>query len=941
MVTLGRAGRLQWRARAAAGTLVHEGARRRWPLLMVRCAAAVLVLAGLGAQAQSTPVASDGRAGPIEVTRVEGIAEYRLANGLQILLNPDASKPTTTVNVTYHVGSRYESYGETGMAHLLEHLMFKGSPKHPHVWAEFTKRGLSANGSTWYDRTNYFASFAANEDNLKWYLQWQADAMVNSYIARKDLDSEMTVVRNEMEMGENDPGRILMEKTISAMYQWHNYGKSTIGARADVEGVDITHLQAFYRRYYQPDNATLIVSGKFDAPEVLKWIQASFGAIPRPHRALPSFYTLDAAQDGERSVTLRRVGGVPLLYVGYHIVSGADPDYAAFALLSIILGDSPSGRLHHRLVDAHLATEAFAFTEALADPGFMLLGAQLGADQDRGAAAAGLQDEAEAFASRPITQQELDRARSKWLNDWEAGFADPQHLGVALSESVAQGDWRLFFLTRDRIRALKLEDVQRVATSYLVASNRTVGEYVPTPQPQRAPAPHRVDVAAQLQDFHPVAQAKPVQAFDASPHNIDASTQREAIREGLQTALLAKPTRGEAVKADLVLHFGNLKSLADWGVSDDAMASLLEKGSLQLNRQQVQDRLDALQAEWAFSVSPGVLHVSLSTKRDHLPALIDLLADVLQHPAFKAEDFQELQAQALSSIEAERKEPQAVLQEAVERQVDPYDAHDVRHARSFDEQQALWSQLALDKVKAFHATFIDASHAEFSAVGDFDPKAVREAVARNFASWHGKTAFERIALPLYEAKPVHLVLRTPDKQNAALQAVLALPLSDRDADYPALMLANHLLGGGGNSRLWNRIREHDGLSYGVSSSVAWSNQDENSQWEVSAIFAPQNREKVEQALQEEIARALKDGFTQAELETGKQSLLNYRQLSRAQDGRLAAAWVSNLYLGRDFSVSAKVDAQLQALTLEQVNAALRRYIHPDQLVIGVAGDFAH
>ena len=198
------------------------------------------------------------------VAQAEGISEYRLPNGLQVLLIPDAARPTTTVNLTYRVGSRHEGLGETGMAHLLEHLLFKGSPRHPKVWAEFTQRGLSANGSTWLDRTNYYASFAANEGNLRWYLNWQADAMVNSFIARKDLDSEMTVVRNEMEMGENSPGRILLSQTLAAMYRWHNYGRSTIGARSDVEGVDIAQLKAFYRLHYQPDNATLIVSGKFE-----------------------------------------------------------------------------------------------------------------------------------------------------------------------------------------------------------------------------------------------------------------------------------------------------------------------------------------------------------------------------------------------------------------------------------------------------------------------------------------------------------------------------------------------------------------------------------------------------------------------------------------------------------------------------------------------------
>src|SRR5262245_23762748 len=263
---------------------------------------------------------------PKPVTQVEGITEYRLANGLQVLLAPDDSKPTTTVNVTYHVGSRHENYGETGMAHLLEHLIFKGTPTTRNALAEFSKRGLRANGSTWVDRTNYFASFSANDDNLRWYLGWQADAMVNSFKARKNLDTGRTVVRNEMEMGENDPGRILFEKTLATMYQWHNYGKSTIGARSDVENVDIGRLQAFYRTYYQPDNATLIVSGKFDPARVMGWIDHAFGRIAKPKRTLPRLYTIDPVQDGERSVTLRRVGGTPQALLGYHIPPGAHPD---------------------------------------------------------------------------------------------------------------------------------------------------------------------------------------------------------------------------------------------------------------------------------------------------------------------------------------------------------------------------------------------------------------------------------------------------------------------------------------------------------------------------------------------------------------------------------------------------------------------------------------
>ena len=220
-------------------------------------------------------------AGMSRLSSVEGVEEYALTNGLQILLIKDDSKPTTTVNLTYRVGSKNENYGETGMAHLLEHLLFKGTPGMPGVWSELTKRGLRFNASTSQDRTNYFASLSYNEENLRWYLSWHADAMVNSFIARKDLDTEMTVVRNEMEMGENNAWGILLERVMATAYEWHNYSKNTIGARADVEGVDIRHLQDFYHTWYAPNHCTLVVVGDVEPERVFALAEQYFAPIAR------------------------------------------------------------------------------------------------------------------------------------------------------------------------------------------------------------------------------------------------------------------------------------------------------------------------------------------------------------------------------------------------------------------------------------------------------------------------------------------------------------------------------------------------------------------------------------------------------------------------------------------------------------------------------------
>lgn len=891
------------------------------------------LLGGAPAWARSEPPP------PQAVQSVEGITEYRLANGLQLLFVPDNAKPTTTVNLTYRVGSRHESYGETGMAHLLEHLIFKGSPRHPEVWAEFTRRGLRANGTTSFDRTNYFASFAADDANLQWYLEWQADAMVNSYIAKKDLDSEMTVVRNEMERGENDPQRVMWQRAMATLFQWHNYGKPTIGARSDVENVDIGRLQAFYRTYYQPDNATLIVAGRFDTARVLGWVQRAFGAIPRPARTLPRLYTLEPAQDGERSYTVRRTGGVPLLLAAYHAPAAAHPDYTALEALTQILADTPSGRLHRQLVQTQLAASVWGFAWDLADPGAAMFGAQLAPGQDVAAARDALVAAIESLAREPVTADELSRAKAQWLNEWNRRFTNTDQVGVALSDSIALGDWRLFFLHRDRMRALELADVQRVATQYFVPANRVVGTWVPTEQPLRAPPPERVDVAAMLKGYKGDPAHAQAEAFEPTPANIEARVQRSALASGMKLALLPKGSRGGAVQARLVLHFGDEQSLKGQGQVAEFVAALLDRGTAKLSRQQIQDRLDALQSSARFGGTSSTATVSITSLRDRLPAVIELVGEVLREASFPDDQLEELRAQMLAMIEAQRKEPEALVANAIARHGDPYARGDVRHARSFDEMTADVRAVTAAQLRDFHARYYGATHAEFAASGDLDVAATRAALERAFGAWRSPAPFARVPTPLVERTPTRIVIATPDKQNAVMQVRQPIAANDLDADYPRLLLASRILGQGGNSRLWRRVREQEGLSYDVGAGIDWSAHEPASTWEASAIFAPQNRARVERAFDEEIARALKEGFTQRELDQAKQGLLAGRRLSRSQDGVLAGLLAHNLYLGRDLFLSQRVDEAIAAATLAEVNAALRRHLKPATFVTGVAGDF--
>jgi len=251
--------------------------------------------------------------------------------------------------------------------------------------------------------------------------------------------------------------------------------------------------------------------------------------------------------------------------------------------------------------------------------------------------------------------------------------------------------------------------------------------------------------------------------------------------------------------------------------------------------------------------------------------------------------------------------------------------------------------VTLAQVAAFHRRFYSAAYGEFSAAGDLDPAAVRQALTVAFGNWKqpagGAMPYARAPRPLVALAPTRFIEVTPDKANANLRGLLPVPLMDTDADYPALLMANYLFGSGGSSRLWRRIRESGGLSYDVRSGVDWNADEPNSSWTVSAIFAPQNQPKVEAALREELALSVKEGFAQKELDEARVGLLNLRRLARAQDGNVASQLASDQRLGRTFAFSQRIDEAIEKLSLDQVNAAWRRYIDPARVVLAWGGDF--
>ena len=876
-------------------------------------------------------------AGVAKGASVEGIDEYTLSNGLKVLLFPDATKPTITVNVTYLVGSRNENYGETGMAHLLEHMVFKGAPKHKDIPHELTAHGASPNGSTNADRTNYFETFAATDLNLDWALDLEADRMVNSFIAKKDLDTEMTVVRNEFESGENNPQAILSERVYATAFLWHNYGKTTIGSRTDIENVPIERLQAFYHNWYQPDNAVLVVAGDFDPAKVLPLVNKKFGSIPRPKRVLQKTYTQDPTQDGERLVTLRRVGDTQEVMAAYHVPAASHQDAAALDVLAYILGDTPSGRLYKALVDTKKAAYAYGYNDSMREAGMLLFGASVRKENSLEEARDILVKTVEDAASVEISTSGVERARTAMLKNVELALKSPDRLGIRLSESMADGDWRLFFLQRDRMKAVTAADVKRVAAQYLKSSNRTMGLFYPTEKADRAEVPPPPDVNALVKDYKGGEALAAGEVFDPSTENIDKRTIHTALKGGLKLAMLPKKTRGASVQVVISLNMGAEDTLMGLGSVPDLTGAMLMRGTLKHTRQQIKDEFDRLKTR----ASIGGGYVTLETDRANLPAALRLAAEVLREPAFPEAEFATLKQEELAGIEEQKSQPEYVADNAYNRYMYPYRPEDPRYTPTTEEQIERIKSAGLDAVKAYHKDFYGTSFGQMAVVGDFNPGEVKALAEETLGGWANVKPFKRMERKYAELKPEKLSLETPDKANANALLGVNFPMRDDNPDYAALKLADYMTGGGFlSSRLAVRIRQKEGLSYGVGCYVWASSLDEISGLSAYAIFNPLNADKLEKAFREELARVAKDGFTEKELKEALTGWLQSRKMSRAQDRQLAGKLSGNEYLGRTMAWDGALEKRAAALTPGEIRDAFNRHIDPAKIVYVQAGDFS-
>jgi zinc protease len=878
---------------------------------------------------------------------VEGITEYMLDNGMKVLLFPDNSSQTITVNITYKVGSRHEGYGEKGMAHLLEHMVFKGTPKHEDIPKELTSHGARPNGTTWYDRTNYFESFNATDENLDWALDLEADRMVNSYIAKEDLESEFSVVRNEFESGENSPTGVLMKKVISTAYLWHNYGQSTIGNRSDIERVPIENLKAFYKKYYRPDNAVLMVTGKFEIEKTLALITKKFNTIKNPSTSLRDVPTIEPPQDGEKRVTLSRVGDLQIISALYHTPAGSHEDYAALAIAEDVLTDQPSGRLYKALIDEKKSSSLWSFAPFTKEPSFIYINVDVPSDKSLSEAETTFLSVLDNFSSNPVTEEELKRAKANILKQIDQIYRNSSFLGTYMSEFIGAGDWRLAFIHRDRIENMTLDQVNDVVKKYFINTNRTVGEFVPTKSPVRIGIPHTEGVEEMVKTYKGKEGYGAGEAFDVSYDNIENRLDSGVLaKSGIEYGLIKKNNRGKTVGVSFAMRNGNVNQLMNKGLTAQYAASLLNKGTKNMSRQAIEDKLSDLKSSIFFRGVNGRVYANISSTEDNLMETLSLMAEMFKNPLFDDTELDKLKTQNLARLEQNKSEPTFIASMQLGQINQHYKKGHPLYSMSIDEQIEAIKAINTEEIKTYYNDFYGISNnATLVVIGNFDETKIKDFFESEFGDFKSDLPFTAISNKFRENKSANESLKTPDKKNAFTTGTLSFESNQYDDDYAALQIAGSIFGGGFlNSRIAGRLRQKDGVSYGAGAgiSVDGDKNDKNSSMYIYAIYAPENADKVQLGFKEEIARFIKDGITEEELKNAVTGWVQSQNVSRAKDNELSSVINNNLYYDRDLNFQKNVESKIKSLTVEDVNNAIKKHfkMYENWTVVN-AGDFTN
>jgi zinc protease len=951
----------------------------------------ILVAASQGAvPSGNRPDAIDG----YELVQIAGgISEYRMpANGLNVLLLEDHSAPVLTFMVTYRVGSRNEVTGTTGATHLLEHLMFKGSKNfHAGNGRSFDtmmdRIGAINNATTWLDRTNYYANLPS--DHLELAVQLEADRMRNLLLREEDRQPEMTVVRNEFERGENDPMHSLDKEVTAAAIIAHPYHHSTIGWRSDIENVPIEKLREFYDTFYWPNNATLTVIGDFRPEAALRLIRQYFGAIPRSPHSIPQVYTEEPPQTGPRRVVVKRPGEVGVVQLAYKVPHARHADHAPLEVLAAILSIGKTSRLYRALIDTNLAISADAGKGFFHDDTLFTVRSMLAPGTTHEQAEKALLSEIEKVKQAGVTPAEVERAIATLLASIAYGRDGSFAIAGQINETIAVGDWTLYLTLLEKLESVTADDVQRVAQAYCLEDQSTTGWFIPQSESAQAgqsrggshgataaasredggvetgygPSPGTESGLFARSDFNRAPPgsmrapyfyrdpAQPVSARQVGRLSASAGPVSGQLAPATGGALVAPKVRRRTVAGvdvltlktaiqDVVtirgvLGAGDVFNPPDHSAIADLTAGMLDKGTVQHDKFALAEMLEQVGATLSFGTGSHTLNFTAKCLRKDVSLVLGLLAEQLRSPRFDAGELDKLKQQLIGRHKRRMEDTNYRAENAFLRAIFP--AGHPNRPPADEQYLADIASATLGQLKAFHAANYGPTAARLVAVGDVDDAAIDTALRKAFAGWEGG----RPIPPAPEAAaPVtgHSErIMMPGKTSVSYVVGQPSGLRYANPDYQALNVATAALGSGFfSARLLDIVRNREGLTYGIGAALTADTYADGA-WYIRGTFAPDLLEQGAASTQRELRRFHDEGLTADELATFKVTLTGSYKVALATTGGLASSLLNALQRGYGPEWVDEYPRRIEAMTLQQVNAAIKKYLNPDSMVVVMAG----
>jgi zinc protease len=883
------------------------------------------------------------------IQTLDGIQEYRLSdNGLRVLLMPNPGLPVATVMVTYQVGARNEVTGTTGATHILEHMMFKGTDRFnssdgSDYSSQMERIGARSNATTFFDRTNYYATLPS--EYVAHTIELEADRMRNLRIREADLASEMTVVRNEYERGENNPVSTLIKEVYSAAFVAHPYTHPTIGWRSDIESTTPEKLRTFYDAFYWPENAVLTVIGGFDIDATLEAVQQFYGPVPKAPHTIPVVETTEPKQLGPRRLIIERSGQVGVVMTAFKAPAGVHEDWAALSLIEQIVGADKTGRLYRALEDQGKASSTFTYAPQLRDPSLFILGAYLTAEATHEETEAIILNEIKKLIGGGVTADELARAKSVIQANTVYGRDGPYAIADQINEAIAMGDWTNYVNLPKAIQNVTAEEIKRVAAKYFVRNHSTTGWFVPQESSTVAQLTHSAHGPQYFRDpsvFGPSHNAPEASAHaSVSTHTsaseaplVDFSShmQRASIA-GIEIIAIDMPIR-DVVSFVGSFAAGETLSPVDAPTLAGLTALMLDKGTKRNDRFAIAERLDNLGADIGFSASAHSLKFSGQFLREDAGAVMGLLAEQLREPAFDPEVLETLKSRQSAGLLQAIDNPDYRANAQVARML--YPKGHPNYSEKIDVLLEDLQATTISDITQFHTDHYGPKSMRLVFAGDIDFEQLTAAVEFAFDGWSGGVDYPA-ELPaqlknIQQSKRIHIA----DKTSIAVHYAQNTGIRRTDADYIPFMLGNYILGGSFNSRLMQTVRKKQGLTYSIRSGHSGDILTPGN-WSINASFSPALLDQGLAATEAVFTEWYEQGINPAEVQKAIDTLSGAYLVGLSTTARVAGQVLSFVQRGFGPEYIDEYPQHLRAVTAEQVNRTIRQYLKPQQHTLVVAG----